>query len=753
MQVPINLEVIQINLQHSRSASAILCRCLAKLQTSGVPVIALIQEPWIYKNQVRGLSSLGGQTLRGAPRERVRACIYISKGLDVVFLPHLSSSDVCAVEVDSMVGGRKRTIVFSSVYLPQNPTSEPPPSREMAQIISTCDQRQTPVLIGCDANAHHTAWGCQDTNFRGRTLLEYLMSTDLEIINRGHSPTYVGMGHQSIIDITLASQQIAGEVLEWHVSREDSMSDHRHICYHLRIDAIPPVYRRNPRSTDWGAYKRNLGNRIGDWTVHAQDSNELEQEVNNLQTAIIASFEESCPLRRVKMGRKVPWWSQRLSELRKECRKTLRRALYSRAEQDWELYKEIRREYKSLIQKSKIKSWRNFCEEIEGVKPASRLNRVLAKDPAVQIGMMELPNGEYTESREAALAHLLEVHFPGSTEYVLQAEQGPQPRIQHSTWSSRNLASHVVTEDRVKWAIKIFSPYKTAGLDQIFPALLQQGLDHLVKPLVAIYRASIAMAYIPTAWRRVRVVFIAKPGKDSYARAKSFRPISLSSFMLKGLERLGDRWIREGALQRIPLHPSQHAYQAGKSAETALHNLVGRVEKALEGKEFALGAFFDIAGAFDNAQYESFEKALKKRRVETTLISWIRAMLCSRSVEAQMGECHKAVAAHRGCPQGGVLSPLLWSLLMDSLIKGLNGQQLTSQAYADDGVVLIVGKFLDVVCNLMQRALDHVQNWCQEEGLSVQPEKLELVLFTRRRKLTGFQAPSIWKIANTLTKS
>ncbi len=745
MQAPSNLEVIQINLQHSRSASAILCRCLAKLQTSGVPVIALIQEPWIYKNQVKGLSSLGGQILRGAPRARVRACIYVSKGLDMVFLPHLSSSDISAVEVDLMVGGRKRTIVFISAYLPQDPFSEPPPSRELALAISSCEQRQIPIIIGCDANAHHTVWGCQDINIRGRTLLEYLMTTDLEIINQGHSPTYVGMGHQSIIDLTLASQQIAGEVLEWHVSREDSMSDHRHIYYHLQIDAIAPVYRRNPRSTDWGAYKRNLENRIGDWVTHAQDSNDLEQGVNNLQTAIITSYEESCPLRRVKMGRRVPWWNQRLSELRKECRKNLRRALYSRADQDWEIYKEFRREYKNLIQKSKQKSWRDFCEEIEGVKPSSRLNRVLTKDPTVQIGMMELPNGDYTESREDALAHLLEVHFPGSIESEeLHAEQGPWPGIQYSTQVSRNLALQIVTEDRVKWAIKTFSPYKTAGPDKIFPALLQQGLDQLVKPLITIFRASIAMAYIPIAWRRVRVVFIAKPGKDSYARAKSFRPISLSSFMLKGLERLADRWIREGALQRIPLHPSQHAYQAGKSAETALHNLVGRVEKALEDKEFALGAFFDIAGAFDNAQYESFEKALRKRRVEQTLISWIRAMLCSRSVEAQMGECRKAVAAQRGCPQGGVLSPLLWSLLMDSLVKGLNGQHLTSQAYADDGVVLIVGKFLDVVCGLMQRALDYVQRWCHEEGLSVQPEKLELVLFTKRRNLIGFQAPSMY---------
>jgi len=48
------------------------------------------------------------------------------------------------------------------------------------------------------------------------------------------------------------------------------------------------------------------------------------------------------------------------------------------------------------------------------------------------------------------------------------------------------------------------------------------------------------------------------------------------------------------------MHPRQHAYQAGKSTESALHQLIGRIEKALDAKEYALGIFFDIEGAFDN---------------------------------------------------------------------------------------------------------------------------------------------------------
>jgi hypothetical protein len=59
------------------------------------------------------------------------------------------------------------------------------------------------------------------------------------------------------------------------------------------------------------------------------------------------------------------------------------------------------------------------------------------------------------------------------------------------------------------------------------------------------------------------------------------------------------------------------------------------------------------------------------------------------------------------------------------------------------GVTLIrflleVGKFPNTVLSgLMQWALHTVETWCSETGLSVNPNKTELV-FTRKRKLSAF---------------
>ena len=60
------------------------------------------------------------------------------------------------------------------------------------------------------------------------------------------------------------------------------------------------------------------------------------------------------------------------------------------------------------------------------------------------------------------------------------------------------------------------------------------------------------------------------------------------SFLLKTLERLVDRFIRDDTLIKYLLNENQHAYMAGKSTDTALHVLVGTIEKALYNKEMLL---------------------------------------------------------------------------------------------------------------------------------------------------------------------
>jgi hypothetical protein len=122
----------------------------------------------------------------------------------------------------------------------------------------------------------------------------------------------------------------------------------------------------------------------------------------------------------------------------------------------------------------------------------------------------------------------------------------------------------VVTFRRVEWAIDSFAPYKSPGVHGIFPVLLQQAQEVVIPYLVRIFCACLATGYVPAIWRQVKVVFIPKPSRNTYSWPRDYRPISLTSFLLKTMERLVDRYLRDEALALVPLHPNQHAYQAGK---------------------------------------------------------------------------------------------------------------------------------------------------------------------------------------------
>ena len=361
-------------------------------------------------------------------------------------------------------------------------------------------------------------------------------------------------------------------------------------------------------------------------------------------------------------------------------------------------------------------------------------------DPKVRLGSLVAPFGGRTHSEGETLDLLLAAYLTNS----VVMERGAVPATAcHAKCLDWQVAARIVTCQKVGWAIDSFAPYKSPGMDGIFPALLQEGQEVLIPYLVKIFHACLATEYVPVIWRQVKVVFIPKPGRNSYGGPRDFRPSSLTSFLLKTMERLVDRFLRDEILALKPLHPNQHAYQAGKSVETTLHQFVVQVEKALDQQEIALGIFLDIEGAFNNT-YNSMCAALAKRGIDYTLIRWIRAIVEGRLATVTLGGLSRNVGLSRGCLQGGVLSTLVWCLVVNELLARLNDGGVCTPGYADGICLLAVGKFPNTVSGLIQWALHTIEVWCDELSLSVNPDKTGLVAFTRRRKLLGFFEPRLF---------
>ena len=265
------------------------------------------------------------------------------------------------------------------------------------------------------------------------------------------------------------------------------------------------------------------------------------------------------------------------------------------------------------------------------------------------------------------------------------------------------------------------------------PVYINTSVIIAISRLTTIYKASFLLGYTPDSWRNAKVIFLPKPGKDDYTSPRSFRPITLSSVMLKIMERVVHRELEDSSFRSTPLHASQHAFRVGRSTDTALSQLVDTVEEAFSRKEYALGVFLDIQGAFDNVIPARVIEGLARRGVPPKHVAWYKHYLYGRRMSTE----YKGVSIQRhltlGTPQGGVLSPLMWNVCFDSLLHLFDRGPVRCVGFADDGALITTGSSPKLLAIRMQEAIDKAMEWGDNQGLSFSPPKTVAVLFSRKR--------------------
>ena len=104
----------------------------------------------------------------------------------------------------------------------------------------------------------------------------------------------------------------------------------------------------------------------------------------------------------------------------------------------------------------------------------------------------------------------------------------------------------------------------------------------------------------------------------------------------------------------------------------------------------------------------------------------------------------KTIKIVRGCPQGGILSPFLWNLVVDSLLNYTKNRiPCDNQGFADDLSLIATlesssngkgGFDADTLREITQKSLNSIDEWCKENGLKISALKTHSVMFTWTRK-------------------
>ncbi len=705
------LRVVQINLNKSKPPTAEL----NELKFD----IALIQEPNISPGSGAGTRIPQIKSPRRSfCMAAARAAVVVDDSrLDYWPIESLSTRDLAVVAITTV---NRSSVIIASGYLD---VTRPVVTPELEALVEHCRQARLPLVLGMDSNAHSTLWGESDTNHRGEALEKWIFEKELTLENIGTVPTFVPLNHSSstIIDVTLVNERALELVGDWKVELEDpSLSDHRRIQFTLFAKVEEKSTRKRAyRKANWSMFTETL-NKLGvEWVEELKDS-DVDVLAEELAQRLVWALDKVAPLKESRIRNDKFWWNESLTLKRRILKNVYRKRLTH--DRVMEKYKELKKEFSNEIKRAKRNSWKDFCTKAESARDVSRLVQIMDNPPARKMSLLH--NGEILDPGRS-VERLLNVHFPdgvlGGT--AIDGEGLKEPTY-HGIY-------HYITRYKVKEALESFGDYKSPGPDEIPPKALKSVGDLYTEIICTLYKLSMAQGKVPKVWRMMKVVFLPKVGKTDYAEPKSYRPITLSNFILKGLERVVQWYILENIITR-PLC-NQHAYTKGRSCDSALSSFVDQVEKAVFTGQYLLAISLDCSGAFDCIKFDAAERCMKTKGIPDNIICWYKHLLQGRQVTTELQGIRRQVRPARGSPQGGVLSPLVWNLIMDSYLGSQSKGPVKSIGYADDLLLYITGVNPQEMGEILQPEINKIIRWGEDNGLSFNPNKTKMVLFTNKR--------------------
>nr|XP_014292949.1 uncharacterized protein LOC106691631 [Halyomorpha halys] len=190
-------------------------------------------------------------------------------------------------------------------------------------------------------------------------------------------------------------------IKNWHVSDEESCSDHRYIRYDLTICDMTELVSRNPKLTNWDTYCTQLEEEVK--SCPGTIRNTWQLECLNTSLTVIKSHSDNNRICRIQTNRNTTWWNEELARLR-----GLTRRLFNTAKRTgcWNTYKSALTDYNRMFRKAKRGAWRRFCNDVNDAPTTFRINRILSRDSVRGVlGAVEVEGG-FTNSEAGTLEAL-----------------------------------------------------------------------------------------------------------------------------------------------------------------------------------------------------------------------------------------------------------------------------------------------------------------------------------------------------------
>ena len=169
-----------------------------------------------------------------------------------------------------------------------------------------------------------------------------------------------------------------------------------------------------------------------------------------------------------------------------------------------------------------------------------------------------------------------------------------------------------------------------------------------------------------------------------------------------------------------PLHNQLFAFSKGTGTADNFAGLLSTVDDRP-----SVVVFLDLEKAFELVNPLTILEVLVQKGVQGRLIRWIRNYITDREIYVTFQDKEsERYPLENGTPQGGILSPLLFNLVMEQLVLLNFERGVKLLCYANDLQLIVQGGRR---VQKAQRALHQLNEKCKELGLKINPRKTKAI--------------------------